>query len=801
LSDSQIISVLRAYADYLHVTNLVSDGLRWIGYMIIYGLTTVVNALSSIFASMYKLLDFWGYAPFQKFLKTYDLVIWALATIGLIWAGLMMMHNKRVDYHEKGNNFLVAVLLFAGLTFLMTQGTKLITAGAEQAMVNTPSAVSIYQGNITDVYMLDKAGWKTSGGKARLPRTTNQIKNMEDIKLLSINEKVDTGGWFGGSKASDDGTKILSKQLSMNADGKWELHNMQGAFKIDDNYYRYSWHPWILAANLLLYLITVAIVIFKLVKIIMEINFIGLLAQGAALTDFDSGKRNRQIIAKLRDSFVVAFLLCVILQFYAQFLSFITQAGVGGVARVFAMIGAFLFVLDGPNIIQSVFGIDAGLSSMAQTMTNVMLLARGAGNTTKSALNATKKLGGAAKGLAGKGLVAGSALAGFGSGLTKKPELPGEKLAGGGVPAGMAAKKPELDPTKTEGADQKQAANGPATATQTSDAPTSAASTANAQPNVSNKDQAAPILAAADKSNDATNTGLEGGNSAALDGGTTGAEEPAMAAPDLPSQADIGTESASSLSGSYGTVADSTSGDATAPQLQQDDTKASNDFGGSQDYSAPDVAAPGLPQSAKDLVGRKLQPAQVGQAFQLGTNTGSAPSLGSSAARQALGYGTSPIHAVPDMSSSETVSVGATGISQESHTTMSGTTASQPSLGGAQSSQPQQQPQALGSNGNNSASYGVPHVSTQSMPRATASAVQVGQTAMLNDQHAALDDQHQFDATANQSLGTVITNRLTDVNIGAHQSLAKSPTVTAVRRAYRVGQTTGQNLRQGKNLK
>lgn len=757
--------------------------------MIIYGLTTVVNALSGIFANMYKLLDFWGYAPLQTFLKTYDPVIWALATIGLIWAGLMMMHNKRVDYHEKGNNFLVALLLFFGLTFLMTQGTKLITAGAEQAMVNTPSAVSIYQGNITDVYMLDKAGWKTSGGKAKLPKTTNQIKTMEDIKLLSINEKVDTGGWFGGSKASDDGTKILSKQLSMNAAGKWELHNMQGAFKLDDNYYRYSWHPWILAANLLLYLVTVAIVIFKLVKIIMEINFIGLLAQGAALTDFDSGKRNRQIIAKLRDSFVVAFLLCVILQFYAQFLSFITQAGVGGVARVFAMIGAFLFVLDGPNIIQAVFGIDAGLSSMAQTMTNVMLLARGAGNTTRSALNATKKLGGAAKGLVGKGLVAGSAVAGFGAGLTKKPELPGDKL-GGDTPVHAGGKKPELDPMKAKGSDQKQTNNDPTTATQSSGTPTAAA-----QPSASDTDKVAPILGAAD--NDAAETGLGTGSGSLDTGATTNTEKPATGAPDLPAQADIGADSADSLGG-YDTTANPANGDGTTPQLQQAGAKTSG-IGGSQDYSAPDVAAPELPQAAKNLVGSKLRPAQVGQVTQPGTSAGQAPSLGSSAARQALGYGTSPVHAVPAMSSGETVPVGAAGMPQGSQATVPGA-ATQPSLNGIQT-QRSQQPQMLGGNGSTVTRYGVPHVSTQSMPRATASAVQAGQTAILNDQHAALDAQHQFDTTANQTLGTVISNRLIDVNIGAHQSLAKSPTVTAVRRAYRVGQTTGQSLRQGKNLK
>jgi hypothetical protein len=485
---------------------------------------------------------------------------------------------------------------------------------------------------------------------------------------------------------------------------------------------------------------------------------------------------------------VVAFLLCVILQFYAQFLSFITQAGVGGVARVFAMIGAFLFVLDGPNIIQAVFGIDAGLSSMAQTMTNVMLLARGAGNTTRSALNATKRLGGAAKGLAGKGLVAGSALAGFGAGLTKKPELPGDKL-GGGAPAHAAGKKPELDPMKAEGSDQKQTNNDPAIATQTSGTPTAAA-----QPSASDKDQAAPVLGTAENGKGTAEAGL--GASGALSTGTTiGTQEPVTDAPDLPAQADIGADSDGN-----GMTANPTSGDGTAPQLQQDDAKASGSLGGSLDYSAPDVSAPELPQAAKDLVGSKLRPAQVGQVTQPGTSAGQAPSLGSSAARRALGYGTSPVHAVPDMSSGETVPVGAAGIPQGRQNAMSGA-ATQPSLGGTQSQPTQQRPQSLGGNGSAATSYGVPHVSTQSMPRATASAVQAGQTAILNDQHAALDAQHQFDTTANQTLGTVISNRLTDVNIGAHQSLTKSPTVTAVRRAYRVGQTTGQSLRQGKNLK
>ena len=753
MSDAQIIAVLRAYADYLHVTNFVSDGLRWIGYMIIYGLTTIVNGLSSIVANMYKLLNFWGYAPFQKFLLTYQPVIWALATLGLVWAGLLMMHNKRVDYQEKGNNFLVALLLFFGLTFLMTQGTQLITAGAQQAMLNTPSAVSIYQSNIIDVYMLDKAGWKISDGKAVLPNPANQIKNLEDIKLLNIDEKVDTGGWFGGSQASSDGTAILGKQLSMNASGEWELHNMQGAFKIDDNYYRYSWHPWILAANLLLYLITVAIVIFKLVKIILEINFIGLLAQGAALTDFDSGKRNRQLIGKLRDSFVVAFLLCVILEFYAQFLSFLTATGVGGLTQVFAMVGGLLFVIDGPNIIQAIFGIDAGLSSMAQTMTNVMLLARGAGGATKSALGVAKKVASTTKGITGGGLVAGAAAVGFGAGLAKKPSLPSDKSSNN-TESDTTSKKPDVASDQAES---------------TKETPMAADSTTASRP-ATNSTDADPTQAA-----------------------------------DFVVAPDLGTDTTSQTHSNINQESDSTSSESTHSETETDTQSApdlaqtepvvqAQPFDAGHDYSEPDAQAPELPAAAKALIGSKLKPDHVGQFTPPGQSAldpSTKPTLGTSLAQQALGTGPAIDRSVPDFND-EPVST-----TRETTGTNAG---SQPSF---EKSQAQTPPQSTSTtSGSQSVSdYGVPHVSTQSMPRNAASMIQASQTAMINDQNAALDDANQFDTQADQALGTVITNRLTDANINARQSLVKSPTVLAVRRAYRVGQATGAQVRGAKEPK
>lgn len=459
MGDQQIIQILRAYSDYLHVSNMVSDGLRYIGNVIILGLATLTNVVSSSFRQMYKLLNFWEYSGVKNFLKTYNAAIWALAAVAVAWAGLMFIHNKRVDYQEKGNNFLVAILLFFGTTFFMTQATGLVNSGIAGNSVDSPVVVSLYKSYITDAYSLDTAGWKHSGTTATLPNVAkrNAISDMGDVRLLNINEKVDTGHWYGGSQVSSDGNSILTHQVSKNSDGTWELHNMTGMFKLDDHYYRYSWSPWYLFFSIACVLLVTIITIFKVVKIEMEIGFIGLLTQGIALTDIDSGKRNRQLITKLRDSFVVLFLLDVLIQFYGLFLGYINQAGLTPGAKILAMIGAALFIIDGPNIIQAIFGIDAGVASMAQTVTNVMFASRGLGTLGRGAGHLAKGVAKTAGNVAKGGLVAGAGLAGAGMGLLSKPNLPASPLAaapGTGKPSGteVTGEAPGMPAGDTESA-------------------------------------------------------------------------------------------------------------------------------------------------------------------------------------------------------------------------------------------------------------------------------------------------------------------------------------------------------------
>lgn len=116
------------------------------------------------------------------------------------------------------------------------------------------------------------------------------------------------------------------------------------------------------------------------------------------------------------------FLLTIIMQFYGLYLGYLSDAEVGGLTKVVALMAGFMFVVDGPNVIQSIFGIDAGLSSVGQSLMGFAMGARAIGGIGKG-------IGGAAKAV-GKTAAApvkfGAKIAGVGKGIADgtAPNIP-----------------------------------------------------------------------------------------------------------------------------------------------------------------------------------------------------------------------------------------------------------------------------------------------------------------------------------------------------------------------------------------
>ena len=372
------IEYLEKFQPVLHKATWINDGLRWIGWQIIRMLANLADGLTSMYGQAFKLIDFWNSKDVSGFVAAYQPIFWVLCTLGIAWVGFMMIHRTKTDFHQKINNLMVALFIFIGLGTLTSTLSGLVVAGVGTSLQKARPAVSIVSNNMTDLMRVNNNGWKSLSTN---PSTS--IKTIDDVNNLDINETLDTGNTLlnhAGSKLNATGNEIMSHQLTMGGDGKYQLRDMK-AFFHDIAYYRYSFHPYLTFFELFAFTIAIILVIIKVFVSIMEIGFITMLAQGMALSDIDSGKRNLALIQKLRDTFIVLFLTSVMLQLFTFWTSALANPSnqQSPVAQCFGIIAGAMFLINGPNIVTSLFGMDGGARGIGATLVGGAMGLRAAG--------------------------------------------------------------------------------------------------------------------------------------------------------------------------------------------------------------------------------------------------------------------------------------------------------------------------------------------------------------------------------------------------------------------------------------
>ncbi|WP_427815008.1 pLS20_p028 family conjugation system transmembrane protein (plasmid) [Enterococcus sp. 22-H-5-01] len=269
------------------------------------------------------------------------------------------------------------------------------------------------------------------------------------MKLLDISEQVDTGGlFFDTSPLSEEGQTLLSKQLKK-VDGKYTEAKLKSWWGLGDPaYYRYSWHPWLILFELLTKAVVYGFVIFKSAKMIMELGILNVITSGIALTDIKDGQRNKQLALKIRDTFVVLYLMMFLINFFDIWSAFVAGSNLGFFVKPIAVAAGAWLVIDGPNFIEQLFGIDAGLSSVGRT---VIAAAQG-GGAIKGMTSAAKN--GAKAGVQKAGSIGKNAFRGVAyAGSAGKGALDGFKSKGGGTPPPTGKPTPNGGDTPLAGND------------------------------------------------------------------------------------------------------------------------------------------------------------------------------------------------------------------------------------------------------------------------------------------------------------------------------------------------------------
>ena len=368
--------------------------------------------------SMSDVLDFLDITKNQEvmnFLNTYRPVFYAIGMIVFVVTVYFLIFKPDANFFDPIKNVLIGFGLIIALPIIFSSFSSVAKTWASVASSDTASQ-TVIQNNTYDVLALDqKVKWDTKNlttpfatNYLSLPVPTYDVNgnqtNKESMKVAEKNtlNLVDTKEvvnpkdytyYFKSDELSKEGVKVLSNALTNgvgeNGSTELKLKKLQAWYKFDQYYYRFSWDTKAILFYQITAIIVTAFLIFKLIKLEYELGFIYLLFNSTAVTD-SKGKRNLQLFTSMVNSFATIIMVISLSKIYDIFYSIIDTTPIfqnNFLLEVIAKIALMLAIIDGPNIFQQIFGVDAGLQSVWKSAVGLYAGSRSIGRLGKTLSN------------------------------------------------------------------------------------------------------------------------------------------------------------------------------------------------------------------------------------------------------------------------------------------------------------------------------------------------------------------------------------------------------------------------------
>ena len=394
MPEAEVIRILLEYEDIFTQSNIFQFIMRFLGWGIIKGLSYIVDMAQGSLDKVMDFLNFFDSEAVQNILAKVTPFAAILLTLSLLYIGYnLMINKKKFDRSKLPVNFIVAILIVLLLPTAMTEMGKISKKGFELFTTDEATiANEVISNNVKDLYLYDS---KSFEDKNIYP--TNSVKK-DDIKKIDPTEEID--------RSKVNNKKVFQNEVrpSVGKDG-FELNRINGWFKIDSEYYRWDINFFVIMFTLLISAVVIIFTIVKFVKLSIELAFSKIFTLGGALADIAHGQKTKQMLMHILSLYIAVMATGLTLNLYIVATGYMSNK-VGGFTSVLVNLSLALFVIDGPNLLEKVFGVDAGLSSGLRLLMGI-----------NSGLDILSKLGNglsAVGDMAKKGLEAGAV---FGAGV------------------------------------------------------------------------------------------------------------------------------------------------------------------------------------------------------------------------------------------------------------------------------------------------------------------------------------------------------------------------------------------------
>ncbi|PRT33797.1 pLS20_p028 family conjugation system transmembrane protein, partial [Bacillus wiedmannii] len=383
MKDEEILKTIEAFSDYLQVGDIVNYVLRWLGWFLIVGLSLVVDALEGVTDAILGIKGFFNSPEIQNFVDMLYPLFVVLLAISFLYIGYMFIMNKQMNRSQIIINIFITLSVLCLLSTGMTKVDKFTDDAIAVVKSEQKGSLSdeIIKKNITDIAVIDENKWK----KKEDMNPKNHIPE-KNIRQIDITEKIDKDFEFAkDKKLSDDGQEILKNKRVMDGMGVASLAELKdGWFDFfPEKYYRWHWNFWNIFFTLLITGLTLLLVSIKLARLFYELAFNYLLANILAPADVANGQKLKAVLSNILNIFIATIMIFLSLKLYIMGTAFLHDK-LNGVPYLIALAAFSMAVLDGPAVVERLFGIDIGLKSSWGMLAGGFALGKGIGALANS---------------------------------------------------------------------------------------------------------------------------------------------------------------------------------------------------------------------------------------------------------------------------------------------------------------------------------------------------------------------------------------------------------------------------------
>ena len=380
----------------VEVTTMFSDVFSWLIWWLVKLGYTVCGFFEQALNYIFDIAPNFSNLTSDEFINHSVVLGIAFLSPILVWIGLKAMTKQNHNLIKQTSvNLLVIASLLTSLTMPIYNGKSLIPLLNDLTQSSMNAFLGDDQLNLSKSLILDQL--------VDLQYVINQKSNTQ---LNNIKENTFEPEYFNINELLDRDKINKEYPVYNQSTGEWESQKLKDSWFgwFDENIYRYQLQdPFVLILSFLVLSLGFIFAGLKFLRLILELSFKQILLPFVGLTDVENGQRFKKLLHSIGTTFLLMVIVVIIFRCYQLAIAWINTGfglvnidwGIMMYMKLLGYIAAVLMLLDGPRIVEELFGMDAGISGDAVRATShAMNIAK---NTKELGQSATKGISNIAK--------------------------------------------------------------------------------------------------------------------------------------------------------------------------------------------------------------------------------------------------------------------------------------------------------------------------------------------------------------------------------------------------------------------